>query len=105
MIHESHMHAMVLVQPGDRLKAMKLPIPQPGPGEILLKVQACGICRTDLHILDGELSEPKLPLIPGHQIVGLVESLGKGVHGFHPGDLVGVPRMGGTCGESEASFP
>jgi propanol-preferring alcohol dehydrogenase len=66
---------------------------------LLLKVQACGICRTDLHVVDGELSEPKLPLIPGHQIVGLVETVGKGVKGFHPGDLVGVPWLGGTCGK------
>ena len=101
MIHESHMHAMVLERPGERLKALKLPIPLPGSGEILLKVQACGICRTDLHIVDGELSEPNLPLIPGHQIIGVVESLGKGVRGFHPGDLVGVPWLGGTCGECD----
>jgi propanol-preferring alcohol dehydrogenase len=101
MIHESHMNAMVLERPGERLKALKLPIPLPGSGEILLKVQACGICRTDLHIVDGELSEPNLPLIPGHQIIGVVESLGIGVRGFHPGDLVGVPWLGGTCGECD----
>jgi propanol-preferring alcohol dehydrogenase len=101
MIHESHMNAMVLERPGERLKALKLPIPLPGSGEILLKVQACGICRTDLHIVDGELSEPNLPLIPGHQIIGVVVSLGIGVRGFHPGDLVGVPWLGGTCGECD----
>ena len=101
MIHESYMHAMVLERPGDRLKAMRLTIPQPGSGELLLKVQACGICRTDLHILDGELTNPHLPLIPGHQIVGQVETVGKGVRGFHPGDIVGVPWLGGTCGECE----
>ncbi len=98
MIHEPYMHAMVLENPGELLKATKLPIPVAGAGELLLKVQACGICRTDLHVVDGELSEPRLPLIPGHQIVGLVEAVGKGVKGFHQGDLVGVPWLGGTCG-------
>ena len=98
MIHGSHMHAMVLERPGEQLKALKLPIPVPGPGELLVKVQACGICRTDLHIVDGELPKPKLPLIPGHQIVGAVEAVGKGVKGVHAGDLVGVPWLGGTCG-------
>lgn len=98
MIHESLMHAMVLERPGEQLKAMKLPIPVAGVGELLIKVQACGICRTDLHILDGELCEPRLPLVPGHQIVGVVETVGKGVKGVHPGDLVGVPWLGGTCG-------
>jgi len=99
MIHESQMHAMVLERPGELLKARKLPLPVAADGELLLKVQACGICRTDLHVVDGELTEPHLPLVPGHQIVGVVESVGKGVHGFHPGDLVGVPWLGGTCGE------
>jgi propanol-preferring alcohol dehydrogenase len=99
MIHESKMHAMVLERPGEPLKSLKLPLPAAAAGELLLKVQACGICRTDLHVVDGELTEPRLPLIPGHQIVGVVESVGKGVHGFHPGDLVGVPWLGGTCGE------
>ena len=70
MIHDSLMHAMVLEQPGKPLKAKKLPIPVAGPFELLIKVQACGICRTDLHVTDGELQNPKLPLIPGHQIVG-----------------------------------
>lgn len=99
MIHEPYMHAMVLEHPGQPLKAVKLPLPAAGPGELLLKVQACGICRTDLHIVDGELSEPHLPLIPGHQIVGAIEAVGKGVKGFKPGDLVGVPWLGGTCGQ------
>jgi propanol-preferring alcohol dehydrogenase len=62
-----------------------------GAGELLLKVQVCGICRTDLHVVDGELTEPLLPLIPGHQIVGVVEAVGIGARGFHPGDMVGVP--------------
>lgn len=99
MIHESYMHAMVMERPGEPLKMMKLPVPVAGAGELLIKVQACGICRTDLHVVDGELREPKLPLIPGHQIVGMVETVGKGVKGFHPGDIVGVPWLGGTCGE------
>ena len=93
------MHAMVLERVGEPLQARKLPIPAAAAGELLLKVQACGICRTDLHVLDGELSEPLLPLIPGHQIVGVVESVGQGVSGFHEGDLVGVPWLGGTCGK------
>lgn len=98
MIHETHMHAMVLERTGGQLNVKKLPIPVAGAGELLLKILACGICRTDLHVLDGELAEPSLPLIPGHQIVGVVEALGDGVRGFHPGDLVGVPWLGGTCG-------
>lgn len=98
MIHESYMHAMVLERQGEQLKPLKLPVPTAGAGELLLKVQACGICRTDLHIVDGELSKPDFPLTPGHQIVGVVETVGKGVRGFHPGDLVGVPWLGGTCG-------
>jgi len=99
VIHDSYMHAMVLERPGEPLKAQKVPIPAAGAGELLIRVQACGICRTDLHVVDGELTEPRLPLIPGHQIVGLVETVGPGVQGFHPGDLVGVPWLGGTCGE------
>lgn len=99
MLHESYMHAMVLEEVGQPLVARKLPIPAAAAGELLIKVQACGICRTDLHVVDGELREPHLPLIPGHQIVGEVESVGSGVRGFHPGDLVGVPWLGGTCGE------
>jgi alcohol dehydrogenase, propanol-preferring len=99
MLHESYMQAMVLEAVGQQLMARKLPIPVAAPGELLIKVQACGICRTDLHVVDGELRDPHLPLIPGHQIVGEVESVGSGVSGFHPGDLVGVPWLGGTCGK------
>lgn len=99
MLHESYMHAMVLETVGRQLVARKLPIPVAAAGELLIKVQACGICRTDLHVVDGELCSPHLPLIPGHQIVGEVESVGSGVSGFHPGDLVGVPWLGGTCGK------
>ncbi len=98
MIHQSYMHAMVLERAGEKLKAMKLPIPSASDYELLIKVQACGICRTDLHVVDGELTDPRLPLIPGHQIIGVVETAGKNVKDFHPGDMVGVPWLGGTCG-------
>jgi propanol-preferring alcohol dehydrogenase len=90
---------MVMERPGTALELREMSIPKPSAGEMLLKVKACGICRTDLHVVDGELTEPKLPLVPGHQIVGVVEELGLGVAGFRPGDRVGVPWLGGTCGE------
>ena len=93
------MRAMVMERPGTALELREMSIPKPSAGEMLLKVKACGICRTDLHVVDGELTEPKLPLVPGHQIVGVVEELGLGVAGFRPGDRVGVPWLGGTCGE------
>jgi len=93
------MRAMVMERPGKALALMELPTPKPSAGGLLLKVAACGICRTDLHVVDGELTEPLLPLVPGHQIVGVVEELGLGVTGFKPGDRVGVPWLGGTCGE------
>lgn len=99
MIRDSYMRAMVLEQTGGRLVMKKIPIPLPGPGELLLKIQACGICRTDLHVLDGDLKPPRIPVIPGHQIVGTVKSCGKEVRTFHIGDVVGVPWLGGTCGE------
>jgi propanol-preferring alcohol dehydrogenase len=92
------MRAMVMEQSGGPLHERDLPIPVAGKGEVLLRVKACGICRTDLHVLDGELSEPALPLIPGHQIVGVVENIGAGVNGFEPGQRVGVPWLGGSCG-------
>lgn len=91
------MFAMVLEKAGAPLKRTALAIPAPANGEILIKVEACGICRTDLHILDGELKRPKLPLIMGHQIVGTVERLGSGVTRFHSGQRVGVPWLGKTC--------
>jgi propanol-preferring alcohol dehydrogenase len=89
---------MVLEQKNGPLQPRDLPIPSAGPGELLLKVKACGICRTDLHVLDGELSEPTLPLVPGHQIVAVVEDIGAGVSGITRGQRVGVPWLGGTCG-------
>jgi propanol-preferring alcohol dehydrogenase len=91
------MNAMVLEKAGAPLKSADLPIPEPADSEVLIKIEACGICRTDLHILDGELDRPKLPLVMGHQIVGTVERLGSGVTRFHSGQRVGVPWLGKTC--------
>ncbi len=96
--HAQRMRAMVLERPGGGLVARELEVPAPGRGEVLLQVRACGVCRTDLHILDGELSEPVLPLVPGHQIVGTVAALGPGVDRFALGQRVGVPWLGSTCG-------
>ncbi|HEX5712829.1 MAG TPA: zinc-dependent alcohol dehydrogenase family protein [Solirubrobacterales bacterium] len=93
------MRAMVLKRAGEPLRAAELPDPEPGPGQVLIEVAACGVCRTDLHILDGELNEPKLPLVPGHQIVGTVVGLGEGAARFAVGDRVGVPWLGWTDGE------
>jgi propanol-preferring alcohol dehydrogenase len=90
---------MVLDAPRTALRAGEFPLPRPGPGQILLRVRACGVCRTDLHVVDGELTKPKLPLIPGHEIVGTVEALGEGVDRFAVGDRVGVPWLGFTCGQ------
>ena len=95
------MKAMVLdSRPGD-LKPVEVEVPSPGPGEVLLRVRTCGVCRTDLHIIDAELEHPKLPLIPGHQIVATVEAGGPGADRFEPGQRVGVPWLGWTCGECE----
>jgi propanol-preferring alcohol dehydrogenase len=94
------MQAMVLDRAGVKLRTAELPVPLPEPNQILLKVAACGVCRTDLHIFDGELAHPKLPLVLGHEIVGRVEALGPGVEGFAIGMRVGVPWLGftdGTC--------
>jgi propanol-preferring alcohol dehydrogenase len=95
---DATMHAMVLDTPGAPLQARTLPIPQPRAGEVLLRVHACGVCRTDLHVADGELTHPKLPLVLGHEIVGRVVAAGSGVTRFKPGDRVGVPWLGHTCG-------
>ena len=92
------MRAMVLRQSGEPLQLQDLPIPKPGKGQVLLKVSACGICRTDLHVLDGELSQPSLPLVPGHQIVGAVEAIGEDVDHLELGQRLGVPWLGGSCG-------
>jgi propanol-preferring alcohol dehydrogenase len=91
------MRAMVLTAQGVPLQGVDLPIPTPGEGQVLIRVSVCGVCRTDLHILDGELPHPKLPLVLGHQIVGTVTALGEGVTQFALGDRVGVPWLGRTC--------
>ncbi len=90
---------MVLEHSPGPLLPKELEEPRPGPGQVLIAVHTCGVCRTDLHILDGELSEPKLPLIPGHQIVGTVIDRGEGAERFDQGQRVGVPWLGWTCGE------
>ncbi len=92
------MRAMVLERQGRPLVLRELPDPRPGAGQMVLAVRACAVCRTDLHILDGELDRPKLPLVPGHEIVGRVEEVGDGVEGIARGDRLGVPWLGGTCG-------
>lgn len=93
------MRAMVLSQPGQPLVATRVPRPAPGAGQVLVRVGACAVCRTDLHILDGELAQPKLPLIPGHEIVGEVAARGAAADRFKVGDRVGIPWLGWTCGE------
>jgi propanol-preferring alcohol dehydrogenase len=90
---------MVLERPGRPLLLQELPVPEPGPGQVLLRIRACGVCRTDLHIVAGELPGPKLPLVLGHQIVGEVVRAGPGANRFVPGQRVGVPWLGWTCGE------
>ena len=94
------MRAMVLKQVGGgRLERADPPRPEPGPGQLLIEVAACGVCRTDLHVVDGDLADPKLPIVPGHEIVGRVARVGAGVTGLAPGDRVGVPWLGFSCGE------
>ena len=92
------MRAMVLDAPRTALREASVPRPQPGTGEVLVKIGACALCRTDLHIVDGELTHPKLPLIPGHQIVGEVVDSGSAVEAIRAGDRVGIPWLGWTCG-------
>lgn len=91
------MRAMVLDEPGRPLRAAELPDPEPGPGQALLRVSACGVCRTDLHLLDGEVTVPSPPVVPGHEIVATVERVGDGAE-LEPGARVGVPWLGWTCG-------
>ena len=93
------MKAMILDVPGHPLREADVPDPVAGPGQVLLRVSACAVCRTDLHVLDGELTKPKLPLVLGHEIVGVVEASGAGSSRFAPGDRVGVPWLGWTCGQ------
>ena len=100
------MHAMLLRAPrpveAAPLEAVDLPIPEPGPGEIRLRVRVCGLCHTDLHAAEGELPLPRLPVIPGHQIVGVVEARGPNATRFPPGERVGVPWLHETCGKCDA---
>lgn len=93
------MHAMLLDAPGRALRPADIPRPRPGPRQILLRVRACGVCRTDLHVADGELADATFPLVLGHEIVGTVVEAGPGASRHHPGDRVGVPWLGWTCGE------
>jgi propanol-preferring alcohol dehydrogenase len=95
------MRAMVLERPGSPLIAAEVEEPELRPGQVRIAVDACGVCRTDLHILDGELGEPKLPLVPGHQVVGRVVDAGEGTERFAAGQRVGVPWLGWSCGECE----
>ena len=96
---KSSMRAMILDRPGEPLRAVVLPVPRPGAGEVLIEVEACGVCRTDLHLVDGELPDPVLPIIPGHEIVGRVAATGSAVTGLRVGQRVGVPWLGWTCGQ------
>jgi propanol-preferring alcohol dehydrogenase len=90
---------MLFERAGDDLRLAEVPVPKPGPEQVLLRVSACAVCRTDLHVVDGELTNPKLPLIPGHEIVGTVAEVGASVSGFKVGDRVGVPWLGWTCSQ------
>ncbi len=92
------MRAMVLEAGARVLRPRRLSVPEPGPGQVLVRVRACGVCHTDLHVVDGELAHPKLPLIPGHEVVGRVAALGPGVEGVEEGARVGIPWLGWTCG-------
>ena len=92
------MRAMVLDSPGDPLRAVKVPRPRPGVGQVLVRVRACAVCRTDLHVVEGELPSKKSPIIPGHQVVGTVEASAPGVTAFRSGDRVGVAWLHHTCG-------
>lgn len=92
------MRAMVLERVGHRLRACTVPVPAPGPGQIRIEVSTCGVCRTDLHVIDGELPSPKPLLIPGHEVIGRVDALGPGAEDFRIGERLGVPWLGKTCG-------
>lgn len=93
------MRAMRLAAPGQALQLVSRPVPEPGPGQLLIRVCACAVCRTDLHIVDGELHGGRLPVTPGHEIIGRVQAIGQGVAGFATGERVGVPWLGWTCGQ------
>ncbi|HSW39445.1 MAG TPA: alcohol dehydrogenase catalytic domain-containing protein, partial [Acidobacteriota bacterium] len=93
------MRAMVLDRPGQPLVLREVIVPEPGPGQLLIKVHVCGVCRTDLHIVEGDLTGARLPIVPGHEIVGSVIRVGAKADSFAPGDRIGIPWLGGTCGE------
>jgi len=93
------MRAMVFDKPDQPLRTADVPVPKPGTGQLLIRVRACAVCRTDLHVVDGELTQPKLPLIPGHEIVGTVQGKDGNVQRFEIGDRVGIPWLGWSCGE------
>ncbi len=95
------MRAMRLHRPGDGLRADDMPVPEPAAGQVLVRVLACAVCRTDLHVIDGELPNPKLPLVPGHEIVGVVVVRGPGAERFEAGERIGIPWLGRTCGGCE----
>ena len=99
MLPSLQMKAMVFTVPGQPLACTEVPMPQPDDEQVLIRISACAVCRTDLHVIDGELANPKLPLIPGHEIVGVVVEKGARVDRFAVGDRVGVPWLGWTCGE------
>jgi propanol-preferring alcohol dehydrogenase len=96
---QKNMHAMVLDEVGRPLVMKEVPVPAPADHQVLVEIHACAVCRTDLHVVDGELPNPKLPLIPGHEIVGSVVEVGSLVTSFQKGDRVGVPWLGHTCGQ------
>src|SRR5580704_10596622 len=98
---EGRMHAMVLNKLRSPLELTELPERHPGPGQIRVRVAACGVCRTDLHVVDGELPDPQVPIIPGHEIVGRIDAIGPGVQDLHAGQRVGIPWLGHTCGVCE----
>src|SRR5690348_16572902 len=101
-VYNEPMLAMTLTSRGARgLEALDREVPGPGRGQVLVKVHACGVCRTDLHVVDGELPDPTIPIVPGHEIVGTVERVGADVDGFSLGDRVGVPWLGYSCGVCE----
>jgi propanol-preferring alcohol dehydrogenase len=96
------MRAMVLDRPGEPLRERSVPVPEPEAGQVRVAVRACGVCRTDLHVVDGDLPDPVLPLVLGHQVVGVVDVVGEGVGHLERGDRVGVPWLGWTCGTCRA---
>lgn len=93
------MHAMILERPRSALVETQHPRPQPGPGQVLVRVADCEVCRADLHVVDGDLTEPKLPIVPGHEIVGRIVACGEGVERFAEDQHVGIPGLGWSCGE------